>query len=480
MIDFLAVRTALAALPSDHDVVGEYRPTAEEIFTPDQHANALDPNTPVVVGARGAGKSFWAGVLGHDDTRGVTAIAYPNLGLDLLIVKSGYSGVADSKIIDARVPKGNEVERAPEFWQAVIMRAAKSALRPSDDLPKIREFMESYADPEDAAREFSLLDGQFAASGKVLLVTFDALDTLSREWVRSSRLVDALFEVVWALRARRSIRAKIFIRPEQLSDDSLRFVELPKLRSGRVELEWKQVDLYGLLYWRLATVSDANAIESFKSLVHEAGSTIPDDPRRRRSPLLTDRDSQKPVMDRLAGLYMGRTNKKGGTYDWPYNHLGDSEGKVTPRSFIKLFLEAAKFGQAPALQVISAEGIRHGLRQASRVRVDQLGVEYKWVKRALAPLAGVTVPCEQEKIFSRWSETNTIHLILENAADDQQGFLPPFPVPTKGNMLEMLADAMQRIGMLSYRDDGRIDIPDLFRVAAMMLKKGGTPPKQKR
>jgi hypothetical protein len=184
-------------------------------------------------------------------------------------------------------------------------------------------------------------------------------------------------------------------------------------------------------------------------------------------------------MDRLAGLYMGQGHKKGGTYDWPYKHLGDAEGKVTPRSFVKLFVEAAKFGQGPTQQVISAEGIRHGLREASKVRVDQLMIEYKWVRRALAPLAGITVPCEPEAIYDRWRSTKTIPTILEASRDEHQGFMPPFPTTTKGNSLERLAHAMGRIGLLSYRDDGRIDIPDLFRVAALMLKKGGTPPKQK-
>ena len=52
-------------------------------------------------------------------------------------------------------------------------------------------------------------------------------------------------------------------------------------------------------------------------------------------------------------------------------------------------------------------------------------------------------------------------------------------IPAKGQELELLLGAMQRIGLLSIRDDGRIDIPDLFRVAALMLKKGGIPPRQK-
>ena len=146
-----------------------------------------------------------------------------------------------------------------------------------------------------------------------------------------------------------------------------RFVELPKLRSGRVELDWRQIDLYGLLFWRLSNLSGSlpTAAESFRQLVEEAGIATPTDDveRRRNWPLISDREAQNKVTNLIAGLYMGKTNKKGGTYDWPYKHLGDASGKVTPRSFIKLFVEASKYGQAPAGQVISAEGIRHGLRR---------------------------------------------------------------------------------------------------------------------
>lgn len=484
--DFLAIRRNLAALPSDHDASGQHRPSVDEIFTPEQHANALDPNTPVVVGARGTGKSFWAGVLEHDDTRAVAALAYPNLGLDRLIVRPGYTGFAGdgavtSKIINARVPIDKENETASDFWLAVILRATKSALSPNDEIATIRELMDQYADPEDWYKEIKSLDERLTASGRTLLVTFDALDTISREWKRSSLLIDALFEVIWSLRARRSIRAKVFIRPEQLNDETLRFVELPKLRSGRVELEWTQVELYGLLFWRLAAVS-GNDGTSFSNLASQIGAPIPVDfaTNRRRWSLIIDPDVQRNAMILMAGTYMGSNKRKGGTYDWPYNHLGDAKGKVTPRSFIKLFVEAANFGQAPTDQVISADGIRHGLREASKVRVDQLGVEYQWVKRALAPLAGLTVPCTLDAISDRWTETNTIKLIMDAAANPDTGFLPPFPPRSKGDRNELLATAMERIGLFSYRADNRIDIPDLFRVAALMLKRGGTTPTQKR
>jgi hypothetical protein len=485
-IDFAAVRRSLATFPSDHDASGTYRPTVPEIYAPEQHASALDPNTPIVVGARGTGKSFWAGVLEQDDTRAATAIAYPRLRLDKLLVTAGYTGLDSDtaptpKIIDSCVPEGHEISTAFAFWQAVVLRAAKLALSPDSEPELIREVMKRYSDPELVAREFRAIDDSLNRRGRTLLIIFDALDTISKNWNRSSLLVDALFEVIWALRVRRSIRTKIFIRPEQLNDNALRFVELPKLRSGRVELEWNQLDLYGLLYWRLSESSEPAAVTSFRELAREAGAAIPSDmaQKRRSWVLLSDQSSQEKIMLRMAGQYMGRGHKKGGTYDWPYRHLADAKGQVTPRSFIKLFVEAAKFGQSPVQQVISAEGIRHGLRQASKVRVDQLAVEYKWVSRALAPLAGMTVPCEPADIYSRWTESNTVPTIIRAASDRERGFLPPFPPRTRGDQNEMLAGAMERIGVFASRSDGRIDIPDLFRVAAQMLKKGGTPPKQR-
>lgn len=91
----------------------------------------------------------------------------------------------------------------------------------------------------------------------------------------------------------------------------------------------------------------------------------------------------------------------------------------------------------------------------------------------------MTVPCELSDIYSRWSNSNTVATILRAAADRERGFLPPFPARAQGDQNEMLAGAMERIGVFARRSDGRIDIPDLFRVAAQMLKKGGTPPKQR-
>ncbi|WP_250518940.1 hypothetical protein [Caballeronia sp. ATUFL_M1_KS5A] len=486
-VDFAAIRTALSKLPSDHDASGSHRPTVDEIFTPKHHANALDPSTPIVVGARGTGKSFWAGVLQHDDTREIAARSYPALGLDKILVEAGYTGIdmesggITARVIDARIPRGEEDTSGFLLWQSVILRAARFAMG-GRQREQLKTVMGTFADPEDAADEFHRLDNALAAADKTLLVTFDAVDTLSRDWQRGRLLLDSLFEAVWSLRAYRRIRAKVFVRPEQLNDETLRFIELPKLRSGSVKLEWNQTDLYGLLFFRLLETTKGHVREQFEEMCEEVGASVPSNSLqiRRKWALILDIDAQKELMTSLAGPYMGRSYKNGGTYDWPYKHLGDAKGDVTPRSFLKLFVEAAAFSdQLVSDRVILPDGIRHGLREASRVRVDQLSLEYPWIMRALAPLAGLTVPCPAETIHERWKDTNTVKVIMDAAASPETGFLPPFP-PRARNPHEQLVVAMEQIGVLSSRVDGRVDMPDLFRVAALMLKRGQTTPLQRR
>ncbi|BEN10475.1 hypothetical protein SMETP3_09630 [Serratia marcescens] len=487
-INYSKISEALASLPSDHDASGEYKPTVDEIFAPQQHANALDPYTTIVVGARGTGKSFWAGVLAQKDTRDVAAQSYPNLGLEKLLVAEGYNGFLSTRILQELVPEGQESKKSYEFWQASIIMAIDRMIAEEKGVKfkeKLSDYIKRYSDPEDADLYLSDLDDKLEEDEKTVLITFDALDKLSKDWSRSNLLLDSLFEVVWDLRIRKRIRAKIFIRPEQFNDDSLKFVEIPKLRSSRVELEWTQIELYGLLFSRLGYDQSKNADE-FLKVAKSIGAPFKPLPhkQRRNWNLVSDKKIQKDMMTALAGPYMGKNFKKGGTYDWPYKHLADANGDVTPRSFLKLFSEAGKFGSLLQDRAISAEGIRHGLREASKVRVEQLVVEYQWVKRALAPLAGLRVPCTEEDILSRWEDSNTIEVIMNASQSDSGGFLPPYPYPLykklKGEAkLSALADSMAKIGLFEIRADGRFDIPDLFRVAAKMLKKGGITPTAK-
>ena len=50
-----------------------------------------------------------------------------------------------------------------------------------------------------------------------------------------------------------------------------------------------------------------------------------------------------------------------------------------------------------------------------------------------------------------------------------------FPTEERRQERELF-EALERIGVMFRRKDQRVDMPDLFRVAAKLLKKGGMAP----
>jgi hypothetical protein len=473
-----ALRRAIASLPADvsNDAIGTNVPKVEEIFAPETHAAALDPVSPVVLGARGTGKSFWAGALGDPATRAAASKAYPRLGLSQLDVEFGFTGIGglegiDREKLDSCVPPKAGLDEARLFWWATILRALEGGGR---NRAQLSDLVPCAADLQKRELRLAASEHERRQSGKSLLIVYDALDTVATSWPRRRVLTTALLEVVWAMRAYRNIRPKLFLRPDQIEDDKLRFVELPKLRTGAVRLMWSGTDLYGLLFARLALGAEK---QSFSRLLKEFALPIgsQDEILAREWSPGYDRDEQRKLMTELAGPYMAagpHGYKKGNTYDWPLSHLGDAFNEVTPRSFLGLMTSAAKFGAAPPSRAITPDGIRHGLRAASKTRVDQLHQEFPWIKGVLAPLAGLLLPQDERQVFAAWKRAKTLKTALENAS--QEGYLPPTEDPAGSE--EDLYQALERIGVMFRRKDQRLDMPDLFRVAAKLLKKGGTAP----
>lgn len=480
--DFHAIRDALAAIPGDvsSDAVGANVAKLNDIYAPETHAAALDPEIPVVLGSRGTGKSFWASVLGQADTRQAAARAYPRLNLGSITVSFGFTGIGgpDGIGIDAInscVPADAGKEQAKGFWWATILRAVSQAS--GETAAKLSSFLLIAADWEARDEFLGACEKRFRGEGKTLLIVYDALDRVATEWSRRRLLTEALLDVAWEMRAFRAIRIKLFFRPDQLEDDALRFVELPKLRTGAVRLLWSQVDLYGLVFSRLALAMEP-AGAAFGKLLQSRSIQVGslDDVITRRWTLNRNREQQELIMADLAGPYMasGRWGfKKGKTYDWVFKHLTDAFREVTPRSFLGLMIAAAKYGFPPGNRVITPEGLTHGLRAASKTRVDQLHYDFAWIKGVLAPLAGILLPQEEERVFSAWKSAGTIAAVMTDA--EAKKYLPPFPPKDKPTEADLYL-ALERIGVMERRKDGRIDMPDLFRVAAKLLKKGGTTP----
>jgi hypothetical protein len=480
--DFHAIRDALAAIPGDvsSDAVGANVAKLNDIYAPETHAAALDPAIPVVLGSRGTGKSFWASVLGQADTRQAAARAYPRLNLGNVTVGFGFTGIGGPEgigidAVNSCVPADAGREQAKGFWWATILRAVSQAA--GEPVAKLSSFLPTASDWEARDEILGTCEKRLRGEGTTLLIVYDALDRLATEWSRRRLLTEALLDVAWEMRAFRAIRIKLFFRPDQLEDDALRFVELPKLKTGAVRLEWSQIDLYGLVFSRLALAMDP-ARAAFGRLLQSRSIQVGslDDVITRRWTLNRNREQQELIMADLAGPYMasGRWGfKKGKTYDWAFKHLTDAFREVTPRSFLGLMIAAAKYGFPPDNRVITPEGLTHGLRAASKTRVDQLHYDFAWIKGVLAPLAGLLLPQEEERVFSAWKSASTIAAVMTDA--EAKKYLPPFPPKNEPTEADLYL-ALERIGVMERRKDGRIDMPDLFRVAAKLLKKGGTAP----
>jgi hypothetical protein len=484
--NYREIRRAIANIPADisNDAVGDKVAKLQDIFAPETHSIALDPSTPIILGPRGSGKSFWSSVLGQANTRAEVVKAYPKLGLAKVDVQFGYTGVGGSEgvsvdHIDSLVASNAPIEEAKAFWWATILNAATRQFNVEANLrSKPKDFFSTAHNWEEREDLLGGYEQQLRSQDKTLLIVYDALDTVARTWPRRRLLTEALLEVVWAMRAYRNIRLKLFLRPDQIEDDALRFVELPKLRTGALKLKWETGDLYGLLFARLALTQDEESRNAFITLLQSNNINTPDRDAilTRRWPLVTNKGDQKIIMDALAGPFMGQGSyafKKGSTYNWPIMHLADAFSEVTPRSFLGMMIAAAQHGIVPDNRVITPDGIRHGLRAASKTRVDELQQEFPWIKGVLAPLSGLLLPQTKENVTVVWKNAGTINQLVSDA--ESQNYLPPFPSKSTNNESDLCV-ALERIGVMSRRNDDRIDMPDLFRVAAKLLKKGSITP----
>lgn len=482
--DFSRVRSAIASIPGDlsNDAVGAHVAALEDIYAPEAHAAALAPNIPIVVGARGTGKSFWAGVLGHKKTRVAVGKAYPKLSLDRVTAGFGYTGAVGGQDgisreeLDEAVPLTAGIDEAKAFWWASVLSVA--ARDAGDTTAKPKRFMTQARNSEQREALLNEHEKRLLATHTRLLIIYDALDAIGRTWPRRRLLTEALLEVIWGLRAYRALQPKLFIRSDQIDDDQMSFVELPKLRAGAVRLTWSRTDLYGLFFTRIALAQDPESREAFDRVLAIIGLRSADmiAALTRSWSLTVNPHDQQRAMALLAGPYMGEGTygyKKGSTYSWPCDHLADSHDVVTPRSFLGMMTAAASYGTPPDDQAITAEGIRHGLRAASKTRVDQLHQEFPWIKGVLATLDGLLLPQPEQLIFEAWKLTKTVEALKEDA--QRAGYLLPFPDAEASGSRELL-EALEHIGVLFRRADKRLDMPDLFRVAARLLKKGVVTP----
>lgn len=459
---------------------GTRPPDLRTLFTPASHRTALDPDATVVRGGRGVGKTAWFKALQDDQLRTVAAATY-SLGR----LKSARSVAAYGEELrpdsypGPRALNSLMIAGVPpsDVWSAVLLRVLDvPAIRAIGQWPERIHWLRDHPDESDQA--IAAADRAATDSGQTVLVLFDALDRLSSDRRTTEKLIGGMLNLALDLRTRtRSLRAKVFIRHDMFVAEQLEFADASKLTATAADLTWTPTDLFGLLYQLMGNTAGAEELSAnFRA---SSGEWLPQDGGRYVPPraLVGDQDHQRKQFEKIAGTYMGTDHRKGRPYTWLPNHLVDGIGQVSPRSF----LSAVRHATDVTLRENAAhsfplhwDAIRQGVQQASRTRVDEISEDLPWVRDAVTPLKGSQVPIEESEVLARWDDDGLAAKLASrtSSSEEEEDDVRAGPRSTGGHDL---VQELQGIGVMTRRIDGRLDLPDIYRIAFDVGRKGGVP-----
>jgi hypothetical protein len=441
------------------------------VFFPDGHRSVLDVKRQLVVGNRGMGKSFWTHALTNPDVRERLARAYSFPKLSKTHVIIGFNGSIKISGVTATI---EEIQTAREggddpelIWRAVILRAARSIRPATTGSSFIKTLNQLKASPGDYAEELTAVDDAMAKSGSSILVVFDALDRFSHEWGLIRELTKGLLLTIVGLQSFRSIRAKVFMRVDQFADTELfRFPDSSKIRNDRVDLAWDPPELYGLLVFELMRQQSAESVLRQLASRLNAHSALPTGGH-----LNAALHDQEALVAAIAGEYMGKNRKRGRVYTWVPLHLGDAANNCSPRTFLTAWKTAAEHLPAPPRQAVDHLGINEGVRRASSARLTELREDYHWIDLVLEPLRRQFVPIPKADLFTLWRSQRVTERILKETSSG--GWLAPIGVFIDKDNQDALLQTLTSIAVMEQRANGKINVPDIFRVEAEILRKGG-------
>lgn len=477
----LELRDLIAkALPDDTSLHGDL-PDNAYVYLPGKHAKALHPNNMLVEGIRGSGKSFWWAVLQNPDYLAVIG-EHVGLGKQTLVSlgfgeKSAPDNYPGKDTLASLLNNGVEPRR---IWQTIAFHHFSGANAPDSfrQMPLWQQRIEWVSNnPETVERILFDMDNQLEQKKIHHLVLFDALDRTADQWSNLNALVRGLLQVVLDFRPYKRLRLKVFARPDQLDDPSIKtFPDSSKILENKTPLDWSRRDLYGLLWQHLANSPDSG--QTFRAgcqnLNHLNQWTEENQVWVVPSRLRIDEEAQKQVFHAITGPWMGKDKRRGFPYLWLPGHLADTVGKVSPRSFLAAMRHAAldtkvRAGQTFALHY---ESIKTGVQRASSIRVNELEEDYPWINTLFKPLAGLSVPCEFAEIEKRWNEQSALANLTHQQTHTAVR-LPPAHLAegAKGVLIDL-----KELALIEQIKGERINLPDVYRVGYGIGRKGGVRP----
>jgi hypothetical protein len=480
MTDMSKIRNAMIqVLPTDTANHGE-SVEPRFMYLPSAHIKALRLSCSLVVGARGVGKSFWTSALASVDVRKKLGHDLPELqNMDVEIgfsVQPNPSIYPDSDTFALLIRLGFS---AYDIWRAVVARwlssvnlklSSPEALFPSRSWQEAASWVKD--NPEALAHLMQEANLYFMRSGKQGLILFDALDRTSHDWSAMDNIVRDLLRVVLLLKSFSHLHAKVFLREDQFNRTVMNFPDASKLLSTKVDLTWFANDLHGLL-WQILCNAEGDDGEQLRGLYQQVVGSLEfeNDVFKVSDVFKRNIDLQRKLFSLLAGEWMGTDRRRGVPYVWTVSHLADGQGFTSPRSFLVAIRKAAEDSQDKYVTydfALHYESIKKGVQKASEIRVQEIAEDYAWVTEIMKPLRGLTLPCEFSQVEEKWHDNFPIG--VSSIAVDT---LPP---QNTGRGWQGIREDLERIGIFKTKKDGRVDMPDLYRVGFGLGRRGGVKP----
>lgn len=464
------------------------------LYLPRLHAEALRFDTAVVRGSRGSGKSLWWEALQSPAHRAViqNLLDQKLIGLDeRTVVTPGFGIQPDINyhprldVLSSLLPR----YEPRQVWRAVV---AWQACRDFLDFPASNNWDSRVAyvaeNPDKVDLALFNADMVLLKEKRRHLIVFDAIDQTAYSWNDRQNWLRGVLQVVGELQAFRAIRAKAFVRPDMLLDrEVLRFTDANKVIGTAVDLKWRSTDLYALLWQYLGNapiygenfrneciriLSEQTQLFLSRDRLLSGLAWTPQNSGGVRVPelLRSAEEWQKELFHSIAGRFMGRNPRRGDTYTWLTNHLADAQDVISPRSFLialKTAAEDDRYLEWP--YALHFESIKNGVKAASEQRVTETLEDYGWLQWVKNAMEGLMVPCQPEEILWRMSQADILGKI--KAAPRTTSYIPRRESEGYPGLLE----EMKELGVLRPMSDGRVNVPDIYRVYFGIGRLGGVP-----
>ena len=94
--------------------------------------------------------------------------------------------------------------------------------------------------------------------------------------------------------------------------------------------------------------------------------------------------------------------------------------------------------------------------------------DYPWVEMMMRPLSGITVPCVFDEIATRWKDSWALAELNHNILHESVK-LPPVHLD---NGATGVRSDLETLGVFERMTDGRVNLPDVYRVGYGMGRRG--------